>query len=458
MSAALQIALPDIGDYRDVPVIELLVKPGDRLAVDDLILSIESDKATMEVPSPVAGIVRELLVSVGSKVSEGTPILTMEPAEGSGAASVPDAKPAAAASSSPGGSAGALSRPAEGQGEGSGFSGDGAPLTPTLPRAGEGAGRASPEPIQAEPIRATSGDVHASPSVRQLARELGVSLDGVPATGPKGRILREDVHAFVKAALNAPARAPAAAPGIGAGLPPWPEVDFAKYGPVRREPLSRIQSLSGANLSRNWLTIPHVTNFDRADVTEVESFRVGLNTETRTPPARVTMVAFLIKAAASALRAYPRFNSSLEGGDLVLKDYVHVGFAVDTPKGLMVPVVRDCDRKGLIEIATEMAAMAERARAGTLPGSDMQGGCFSVSSLGGIGGDGFTPIINAPEVAILGAARSRTEAVWDGKAFQPRLILPLSLSWDHRVVDGVAAARFLGHVASVLSDLRRALL
>ncbi|MGU3418472.1 2-oxo acid dehydrogenase subunit E2 [Methylobacterium sp. D54C] len=458
MSAALQIALPDIGDYRDVPVIELLVKPGDRLAVDDLILSIESDKATMEVPSPVAGIVRELLVSVGSKVSEGTPILTVEPAEGGGVAPVPDTSPAAATPPSSERSAGPLSRSGEGQGEGSGLSGDGTPLTPALARTGEGAGRASPEPMRADPIQATSGDVHASPSVRQLARELGVGLDRVAATGPKGRILREDVHAFVKAALNAPVQAPVAASGIGAGLPPWPEVDFAKFGPVRREPLSRIQSLSGANLSRNWLTIPHVTNFDRADVTEIESFRVGLNTETRTPPARVTMVAFLIKAAASALRAYPRFNSSLEGGDLVLKDYVHVGFAVDTPKGLMVPVVRDCDRKGLIEIATEMAAMAEKARAGTLPGSDMQGGCFSVSSLGGIGGDGFTPIINAPEVAILGAARSRTEAVWDGKAFQPRLILPLSLSWDHRVVDGVAAARFLGHVASVLSDLRRALL
>ena len=453
MSAALQIALPDIGDYRDVPVIELLVKPGDRLAVDDLILSIESDKATMEVPSPVAGIVRELLVAVGSKVSEGTPILTVEPAEGGGAASVPDTSPAVAASAPPDRSAAPLSRAGEGQGERSGHSGDGAPLTPPLSRTADGVGRASPEPIQA-----TRGDVHASPSVRQLARELGVGLDRVAATGPKGRILREDVHAFVKAALGAPAQAPVAASGIGAGLPPWPEVDFAKYGPVRREPLSRIQSLSGANLSRNWLTIPHVTNFDRADVTEIESFRVGLNKETRTPPARVTMVAFLIKAAASALRAYPRFNASLEGSDLVLKDYVHVGFAVDTPKGLMVPVVRDCDRKGLIEIATEMAAMAEKARAGTLPGSDMQGGCFSVSSLGGIGGDGFTPIINAPEVAILGAARSRTEAVWDGKAFQPRLILPLSLSWDHRVVDGVAAARFLGHVASVLSDLRRALL
>ncbi|MDE3747712.1 2-oxo acid dehydrogenase subunit E2 [Methylobacterium radiotolerans] len=453
MSAALQIALPDIGDYRDVPVIELLVKPGDRLAVDDLILSIESDKATMEVPSPVAGIVRELLVAVGSKVSEGTPILTVEPAEGGGAASVPDTSPAVAASAPPDRSAAPLSRAGEGQGERSGHSGDGAPLTPPLSRTADGVGRASSEPIQA-----TRGDVHASPSVRQLARELGVGLDRVAATGPKGRILREDVHAFVKAALGAPAQAPVAASGIGAGLPPWPEVDFAKYGPVRREPLSRIQSLSGANLSRNWLTIPHVTNFDRADVTEIESFRLGLNKETRTPPARVTMVAFLIKAAASALRAYPRFNASLEGSDLVLKDYVHVGFAVDTPKGLMVPVVRDCDRKGLIEIATEMAAMAEKARAGTLPGSDMQGGCFSVSSLGGIGGDGFTPIINAPEVAILGAARSRTEAVWDGKAFQPRLILPLSLSWDHRVVDGVAAARFLGHVASVLSDLRRALL
>ncbi|MBN4096710.1 MULTISPECIES: 2-oxo acid dehydrogenase subunit E2 [unclassified Methylobacterium] len=458
MSAALQIALPDIGDYRDVPVIELLVKPGDRLAVDDLILSIESDKATMEVPSPVAGIVRELLVSVGTKVSEGTPILTVEPAEGGGVETAAAPPAAAAAPLASGHGAGPRSRAGEGQGEGSGLSGDGIPLTPALARTGEGAGRASLEPMRADPIQATSGDVHASPSVRQLARELGVGLDRVAATGPKGRILREDVHAFVKAALNAPAQAPAAASGIGAGLPPWPEVDFAKYGPVRREPLSRIQSLSGANLSRNWLTIPHVTNFDRADVTEIESFRVGLNTETRTPPARVTMVAFLIKAAASALRAYPRFNSSLEGSDLVLKDYVHVGFAVDTPKGLMVPVVRDCDRKGLIEIATEMAAMAEKARAGTLPGSDMQGGCFSVSSLGGIGGDGFTPIINAPEVAILGAARSRTEAVWDGKAFQPRLILPLSLSWDHRVVDGVAAARFLGHVASVLSDLRRALL
>ncbi|KNY21769.1 2-oxo acid dehydrogenase subunit E2 [Methylobacterium sp. ARG-1] len=462
MSAALQIALPDIGDYRDVPVIELLVKPGDRLAVDDLILSIESDKATMEVPSPVAGTVRELLVAVGSKVSEGTPILVVEPAEGGEPTPAPEAPPAV---SSPGPATGAepgvgpLSRAGGGQGEGPAPSGNGASLTPTLSRTGEGDRRAPAQPSNDEQRPVTSGDVHASPSVRQLARELGITLDRVPATGPKGRILREDLHAFVKVALQAPAQqAPAAPSGIGAGLPPWPEVDYEKFGPVRREPLSRIQSISGANLSRNWLTIPHVTNFDRADVTEIEAFRVGLNKETRTPPARVTMVAFLIKAAALALKAYPRFNTSLEGSDLVLKDYVHIGFAVDTPKGLMVPVVRDCDRKGLIEIATEMAALADKARAGSLSGVDMQGGCFSVSSLGGIGGDGFTPIINAPEVAILGAARSRTEAVWDGQAFQPRLILPLSLSWDHRVVDGVAAARFLGHIASVLSDLRRALL
>ena len=461
MSAALQIALPDIGDYRDVPVIELLVKPGDRLAVDDLILSIESDKATMEVPSPVAGTVRELLVAVGSKVSEGTPILMVEPAEAGEPTPAPEAPPAA---SSPGPAAGAgpgagpLSRAGEGQGEGPALTGHGASLTPTLSRTGEGDRRAAAQPSNDDQRPVTSGDVHASPSVRQLARELGITLDRVPATGPKGRILREDLHAFVKAALQAPAQAPAASSGIGAGLPPWPQVDYEKFGPVRREPLSRIQTISGANLSRNWLTIPHVTNFDRADVTEIEAFRVGLNTETRTPPARVTMVAFLIKAAALALKAYPRFNTSLEGADLVLKDYVHIGFAVDTPKGLMVPVVRDCDRKGLIEIATEMASLADKARAGSLSGADMQGGCFSVSSLGGIGGDGFTPIINAPEVAILGAARSRTEAVWDGQAFQPRLILPLSLSWDHRVVDGVAAARFLGHIASVLSDLRRALL
>jgi pyruvate dehydrogenase E2 component (dihydrolipoamide acetyltransferase) len=471
MSAALQIALPDIGDYRDVPVIELLVKPGDRLAVDDLILSIESDKATMEVPSPVAGTVRELLVGVGSKVSEGTPILVVEPAEGGEPLQTPPPPPSAGAGGPRRGSE-------EEQRDGAGFdsghdrSGSDAPLArpglaagPPSPAEGGGSARGMsgaglPPAAQSNDGQrlVTQGDVHASPSVRQLARELGITLDRVPATGPKGRILREDLHAFVKAALQAPAQASAATSGIGAGLPPWPQVDYEKFGPVRREPLSRIQTMSGANLSRNWLTIPHVTNFDRADVTEIEAFRVGLNKETRTPPARVTMVAFLIKAAALALRAYPRFNTSLEGSDLVLKDYVHIGFAVDTPKGLMVPVVRDCDRKGLIEIATEMAALADKARAGSLSGADMQGGCFSVSSLGGIGGDGFTPIINAPEVAILGAARSRTDAVWDGKAFQPRLILPLSLSWDHRVVDGVAAARFLGHIASVLSDLRRALL
>ncbi len=303
--------------------------------------------------------------------------------------------------------------------------------------------------------------------MRAYARELGVALAGIPGSGPQGRILREDVLAFVRGQMAAPASsAPAPAPaapavppapasGIGGGLPAWPQVDHGKFGPVRREALSRIQQISGQALTRNWLTIPHVTNFDHADVTETEALRRELNGAARPGSHKVTMVAILIKAAAAALRAYPRFNAALDGDDLILKDYVHVGFAVDTPRGLLVPVVRDCDRKGLVEIAREMGELAEQARTGTLPPAAMQGGGFSVSSLGGIGGDGFTPIINAPEVAILGAARSRIEPVWDGSTFQPRLILPLSLSWDHRAVDGAAAARFLSHLAAVLTDLRR---
>jgi pyruvate dehydrogenase E2 component (dihydrolipoamide acetyltransferase) len=302
--------------------------------------------------------------------------------------------------------------------------------------------------------------------VRAYARELGVDLAGIPGTGPQGRILREDVLAFVRGQMAAPARAAAPAPapvaavaapaaGIGAGLPAWPQVDHAKFGPVRREALSRIQQISGQALTRNWLTIPHVTNFDHADVTETEALRRELNGAGRPGAHKVTMVAILIKAAAAALRAYPRFNAALDGDALILKDTIHVGFAVDTPRGLLVPVVRDCDRKGIVEIAQEMGELAEQARSGTLPPAAMQGGGFSVSSLGGIGGDGFTPIINAPEVAILGAARSRIEPVWDGTTFQPRLILPLSLSWDHRAVDGAAAARFLSHLAGVLGDLRR---
>ncbi|MFE1601726.1 2-oxo acid dehydrogenase subunit E2 [Methylobacterium sp. ID0610] len=417
MTSRLPVTLPDIGDFTDIPIVEILVKPGDRIAVDDRLISLESDKATMEVPSPVAGVVAELLVAVGTKVSAGTPILMID-TSGEAPAPVPAAPP---------------------------------PATPDAP--------VSAPPAPAAPP--TAPGVHATPAVRAYARELGVPLDEVPPTGPVGRVLREDVQAFVRGSLaNPPASAPPApaASGIGAGLPAWPQVDFSRFGPVRREPLSRLQQLSGPNLARNWLTIPHVTNFDHADVTETEVFRRELNGQPRQPAAKVTMTAFLLKAAAAALRAYPRFNAALDGGDLILKDYVHVGFAADTPRGLVVPVVRDCDRKGVVEIAAEMAALAAEARAGTLKGEAMQGGCFSVSSLGGVGGDGFTPIINAPEVAILGAAPARIEPVWDGALFQPRLILPLSLSWDHRVVDGVAAARFLRFVAEALADIRRAVL
>jgi pyruvate dehydrogenase E2 component (dihydrolipoamide acetyltransferase) len=428
VSASLPVALPDIGDFKDVPVVEILVKPGDRIAVDDLLISIESDKATMEVPSPVAGVVAEILVAPGTRVSQGTPILMVDT---SGEAAAP--LPAAAAPPAP----------------------EPAPAPSPAP--------AAPAPASETP--AASG-AHATPSVRAYARELGVDLAGIPGTGPQGRILREDVLAFVRGQMAPPSPAPSAprvanaspapAPsGIGAGLPAWPQVDHAKFGPVRREALSRIQQISGQALTRNWLTIPHVTNFDHADVTETEALRRELNGAGRPGAHKVTMVAILIKAAAAALRAYPRFNAALDGDALILKDYVHVGFAVDTPRGLLVPVVRDCDRKGLVEIAQEMGALAEQARSGTLPPAAMQGGGFSVSSLGGIGGDGFTPIINAPEVAILGAARSRIEPVWDGSTFQPRLILPLSLSWDHRAVDGAAAARFLSHLAAVLTDLRR---
>ncbi|RVU13897.1 2-oxo acid dehydrogenase subunit E2 [Methylobacterium oryzihabitans] len=420
MTSRLQVALPDIGDFKDVPVIELLAKPGDRIAVDDLLVSIESDKATMEVPSPVAGIVAEWLVAVGDRVSTGTPIVTVD-VTGEAPGPVPAAPPAPEPP---------IPVPA--------------PATP---------------PAAAPPVPGTGGEVHASPSVRAYARELGVALDAVRPSGPAGRVLREDVQAFVRGAFDAPPTPQPASPAPAAPVPPAPAAptpDPARFGPVRRESLSRIQQISGAVLARNWAQIPHVTNFDHADVTETEALRVALNGDARPGAAKITMVAFLIKASAVALRAFPRFNAVLDGADLILREYVHVGFAADTPRGLLVPVVRDADRKGLGQIADEMAVLAEKARAGTLAPAEMQGGSFSVSSLGGIGGDGFTPIINAPEVAILGAARSRIEPVWDGALFQPRLILPLSLSWDHRVVDGAAAARFLRHLATVLEDVRRA--
>ncbi|MBM2712947.1 dihydrolipoyllysine-residue acetyltransferase [Mesorhizobium caraganae] len=432
MSARKTIELPDIGDYKDVPVVEILVAVGDSVGVDQPIITLESDKATLEVPSPSAGRIVEFLVDIGSKVSTGMAVAIVEVDE-------------AAVTCAP-------SAPI------------GESLSEPVPARETAAATSPQEPAEAmisaaQPLegREESRTAHATPSVRTYARELGVDLSRVSASGPKGRILREDVQGFVKSRLSAPDNG-STQTSSGLSLAAMPAIDFSKYGEIEREPLSRIQQISGANLHRNWLTIPHVTNFDNADVTDLEAFRLAINAERRNPPVKLTMVAFLIKASALALAAFPRFNSSLDGVNLIKKKYVHVGFAVDTPKGLMVPVIRDCDRKGLIQIADEMASLSEKARQGKLAPSDMEGGSFSVSSLGGIGGAGFTPIINAPEVAILGAARSQTQAVWNGSTFEPRLVTPISLSWDHRVVDGVAAARFLGHVAGLLVDFRRALL
>lgn len=420
----MEVRLPDIGDYKDVPVVEFLVKPGDVVALEDPLMTVESDKATMEIPAPFAGVVGEFAVSIGTRVSQGALLLTIDAA----ASAAPVAVAPAIASTPP------------------------AKAEPPVP---EKAVAAAPAPSTPAARSEAMTGAHATPSVRAFARELGVDLAVVKASGAKGRVLRQDISAHIKACLAGGSSVPTSASGIGAGLPAWPAVDYEKFGPVERQPLSRIQKISGGNLTRNWLTIPHVTNFDKADVTGLEEFRLELNAASK--DAKVTMVAFLIKASALALKAFPRFNASLDGEELVLKNYVHVGFAADTPKGLMVPVIRDCDRKGVREIAAEMRALAEKARDGGLAAADMQGGCFSVSSLGGVGGAGFTPIINAPEVAILGAGRSAIEAIWDGKAFQPRLIMPVSLSWDHRVIDGVAAAKFLGHIAALLGDFRRAI-
>ncbi|MBU6320459.1 MAG: 2-oxo acid dehydrogenase subunit E2 [Alphaproteobacteria bacterium] len=437
MTNGQTVTLPDIGDYRDVPVIEIHVAPGDIIAVNDTLVTIESDKATIEAPSPLAGTIREVLVSLGTKVSRGSAIVIIEP-------SVIDETGPLSNPSDP-----TTDRPAE-----TAIPEEDPRETPAPP---PGPAPQPPRP-QSSPDRraADQRPAHASPSVRQLARELGVDLSKVAASGPKGRILKSDVQAFVKRALSAPAGAGVGQ--IGADLPPWPAIDFSRFGPVEKQAQSRIRRISAANLSRNWLRIPHVTNFDRADITDLETFRKEVNEETGADGVRLTMTAFLIKASASALRKFPRFNASLEGNDLVLKSYVHIGFAADTPDGLIVPVIRDCDQKGVFQIARELTELATKARGGGMTASDLQGGCFTVSSLGGTGGDGFTPIINAPEVAILGSGRANIQPSWNGSSFEPRLIVPISLSWDHRVIDGVGAARFLGHVATVLGDFRRALL
>ena len=436
----VNIVVPDIGDFDEVAVIELLAKVGDSIKVEQSLITVESDKASMEIPSSHAGVLKELKVKLGDKVAKGSVIAVVEAA---GAAPAP--APAAAA----------------------------APVAAHAAAPAVAAVSAIAAPAAAVPAHdptAPKGRLpHASPSIRKLARELGVPLDEVKGSGAKGRIVESDVQGFVKAVMAGAvqtaaqkAAAPAgAAAGGGAfpGLLAWPKVDYEKFGPVERKDLSRIKKISGANLHRNWVTIPHVTNHDDADITELEAFRVATNKENEKSGIKVTMLAFMIKAAVAALKKFPEFNSSLDvDGSLVLKNYFHIGFAADTPNGLVVPVIKDADKKGIFQISQEMSELAKKARDGKLGPADMSGGCFSISSLGGIGGKYFTPIINAPEVAIMGVCKSSIEPVWDGKAFQPRLILPLSLSWDHRVIDGAAAARFNVYFASLLADFRRIVL
>ncbi len=445
-SGPVQIVVPDIGDFDEVAVIEVFVKVGDSVKVEQSLITVESDKASMEIPSSHAGTVTQVLVKVGDKVKKGSPVAVLQGAAG-GAAAAPATASAVAAAP--------------------------ATLTPAATPPGTALAAAS-APIAVaglpahDPTAAQSNLPHASPSIRRFARELGVPLVEVKGSGPKGRITQIDVQGFVKGVMAGEtrteaqkAKAPAAAAASGGAFPgllAWPQVDFTKFGPVERKDLSRIKKISGANLHRNWVVIPHVTNHDDADITELEAFRVQLNKENEKSGVKVTMLAFLIKASVAALKKFPEFNASLDGDQIVLKSYFHIGFAADTPNGLMVPVIKDADKKGIFQISTEMGELAKKARDGKLSPAEMSGGCFSISSLGGIGGRYFTPIINAPEVSIMGVCKSSTEPRWDGAQFVPRLMLPLSLSWDHRVIDGAAAARFNAYFGQILADFRRVLL
>ena len=429
-AAPVEVQVPDIGDYHDVPVIDVCVKVGDTIKVDDALVTLESDKATMDVPSPVAGVVRAIRVALGDKVSAGSVVALVDPgttAVAGAAAVAVAAAPAAAAVV--------------------------AAAAPT-PVAAVAAPAAAPLPGLALGSRS-----HASPSVRLLARELGVDLTKVKPTGPKSRILKEDVTAYVKGVLTAPAPAAAAASlGGGLDLLPWPKVDFARFGAIEVKPLSRIKKISAQNLARNWVMIPAVTYHEDADITDLEAFRVAINRENEKSGLKITMLAFLIKACAVALKKYPEFNSSLDGDNLVLKQYCHIAFAADTPNGLVVPVIRNADQKSVAELASESGELAKKARDGKLTPGEMSGACFTISSVGGIGGTMFSPIINAPEVAILGVSKSVMKPVWNGREFAPRLILPMSLTADHRVIDGAAATRFNVHLAQLLADMRRVLL
>jgi pyruvate dehydrogenase E2 component (dihydrolipoamide acetyltransferase) len=414
---AIEVRVPDIGDFKGVPVIEVLVKPGDRVKKNDSLIILESEKASMEVPAESEGVVTDVKVKVGDKVSQGTPLLVLSSETQASRAAEPSAP---------------------------------APHPAPAPQPAP-----SPEPrSSAQAAPAGNGIVHAGPSIRRFARELGVDLQKLRGTGPNGRITREDVQGFVKGALQSGGGA-----SPFAGLPPWPKLDFEQYGTIERQPLSRIKKLSGPNLHRNWVLIPHITNYDEADVTSIEALRSEVNAEqTKSGGPKLTMLAFLIRAAVAALQRFPEFNASLDGDELIYKQYYNIGFAADTPGGLVVPVIRSADGKGLIEIAREAQELAGKAREGKLTLAQMQGGSFTISSIGGIGGTAFTQIVNAPEVAILGATRTATKPVWDGKQFVPRLMLPISVSYDHRVVDGAGAARFLVYIAELLADFRRVML
>ena len=431
-SALKQIVVPDIGDFENVEVIEVLVSAGDTIAVEDSLISVESDKATMEIPAPEAGVVKEVKVAVGDSVSQGSLILMLEPSEAAPAEAVPEQEPAAAVEAKP---AAAIPPPE--------------PSKPVLPT------QHQPSPT-AKIDEVNFARAYASPSVRKFARELGVDLGRVAGSGRKGRIIKEDVKAFVKQVLTQ--GVPAS--GGGLGMEPMPEIDFSQWGDIETQVLSKINKLTGKFLHRNWVTVPHVTQFDEADITDLDAFRRSMAAEYKDKGVKITMLAFLIKAVVSGLREFPRFNSSLDpsGENLILKNYYNVGIAVDTPDGLVVPVVRDADCKSLVDIAAELGEISQKARDKKLKPSNMQGGCMTISSLGGIGGTQFTPIVNAPEVAILGVSRHKMTPVWNGEEFQPRLMLPLSLSYDHRVIDGADGARFTTFLGTVLSDARRLVL
>ena len=472
--AVRDVFVPDIGDFKDVPIIEILVKPGDTVKAEDSLVTVESDKATMEIPAPFAGVIKELKIKIGDVVNSGSLLAVMEEGAAAGASAGAAAGGAAATSAPAAATRSATAATASAPARVSVAASPAHPPAPTVSAAipptsalaaAPGAAGHPAASLDGPATSAAGERPHASPSVRKFARELGVDVTRVTGSGPKGRILHEDVQGFVKLVMSgavgtshAGSAAGTAAGGTGLQLLPWPKIDFAKFGATESVPLSRIKKISGQNLARNWAMIPHVTQHDEADVTELEQFRKSTNEAMAKQGVKLTMLAFIIKASVAALKKFPDFNASLDGDNLILKKYFNIGFAADTPNGLVVPVIKGADQKGILDIAKEMGELSTQARDGKLKPADMQGACFTISSLGGIGGTAFTPIINAPEVAIMGVSKSAMKPVWDGKQFVPRLMLPLSLSYDHRVIDGASGARFTAHFAALLADLRRTLL